>query len=84
MPDEAGYRVWRETVELSIVSNSGRCAETKVFVEKVAQSDPVYLAQNCPHDMKNLDSKIACSVRLIMKGIVADRVAIELNKLCGA
>ena len=51
MPDEAGYRVWREAVELSVVSNSGRHTEAKCFVEEIAQFDPVYLARNCPHDM---------------------------------
>ena len=68
MPDEAGYRVWREAMELSVVSNSGRQSEAKVFVAEIAQFDPVYLAQNCPENMKGVEAKLALAIRLVMKG----------------
>ena len=81
MPTDKNYRLFRDSLEVSIVSGSGRPDEASVFVAEIETTDsPLTLALSCPDKLRSWDAKIACSLRMILSGNVGNRINLCIKK----
>ena len=62
-PTPAHYKTWRDGVEVSVVSASGRANEAVAFMSDILTKSPVELVRECLPEMKGLDVKYACGMR---------------------
>jgi hypothetical protein len=80
-PTPDNYKTWRDGVEVSVVSASGRADEAVIFMKEInSTSTPSDLAANCPAHLKSLDSKYACSLRtaLASAGLAGERILLQV------
>ena len=75
-PTPANYKTWRDGVEVSVVSASGRANEAVAFMSDILTKSPSELVRECPPEMKGLDVKYACGLRasLSTAGLSGERV----------
>ena len=82
-PTAGSYLPWRDGVEVSVVSSSGRAEEVVAFMSQInADANPLDLALSCPPQLKSLDAKFACSLRaaLANAGLPGERVLLKVQE----
>ena len=81
MPTDKNYRLFRDSLEVSIVSGSGRPDDATTFVAEIDSSaSPLSLALSCPEKLKSWDAKIACSLHMILSGNVGSRINLAIKR----
>ena len=81
-PSAQNYHTWRDSVEVSVVSASGRSEDAIAFMDEIAHpASPSDLVAACPAHLRGLDAKYACSLRtsLSSAGLPGERVLLKIK-----